>query len=128
MIEEHIVTILQNHISINNRISSKDLLMKLNVVIRTTNRNMRQAIENLRQQEQGALICSTTKNGGGYFLATTKAELENYLRQDEHRCLEMWQRIRKQRQAAGLNLSDEFQQPVLFHDLHGKEITHYDYE
>ena len=125
MIEEYIIAILQNHISINNRISSKDLLMKLNVVISTTNRKMRQAIESLRQQEQGSLICSTTKSGGGYFLATTKAELENYLRQDEHRCLEMWKRIRKQRQVAGLSLNEELQQPVLFQTP--EETTHYDY-
>jgi len=124
MTEEYIVAILQNHIGINNRISSKDLLTKLNMVATATNRKMRQAIESLRQQEQGSLICSTTKNGGGYFLATTKAELENYLRQDEHRCLEMWQRIRKQRQAAGLSLSEELRQPVLF-QTH-EETTHYD--
>lgn len=126
MLKEYIIAILNKREGIEQRISSKDLLYRLNVLEKTSNRAMRMAIEELRGLPEGSRICSTTKNGGGYFIATTKKELEDYLRQDENRCKEMWQRIHKQRKAAGLQLN-KTEQASLFDMNAINEENHYDY-
>lgn len=128
MIEKYTLDILQNHVGLDRRITSKSLLNELNKAVKTDNRTMRTAIENLRQTQPGSLICSTTKNGGGYFIAASKTELDDYLKQDEHRCFKMWNRIKKQRQAAGLSLDESLSQPALFYELSYKESIHYDYD
>ena len=126
MITKYILAILKKHEGIEQRISSEDLLYRLNILEKTSNRAMRMAIEELRRLPEGSRICSTTKKGGGYFIATTKKELEDYLRQDENRCKEMWRRIHKQRKAAGLQLN-KTEQSSLFDMNAINEENHYDY-
>lgn len=50
---------------------------------RLNNRELRQAIEN--ERKAGALICSKTGTGGGYFLATSIVDVTTYVRQQENR-------------------------------------------
>lgn len=59
------------------------------------------AIEELRRSHlQGTWICANLR--GGYFMARDEAELDRYLQSDEKRALHMLQRVRIQREAAGL--------------------------
>ena len=104
-----IVRELEKHRGIDGRIRRDDLCDELvwRTGRRVPDREMRFAIEAARGTKSGALICSTTKGGGGYYMARCTAELDEYLRQDESRCREMWQRCRKQRAAAGIALSGE---------------------
>ncbi|MDP6771279.1 MAG: hypothetical protein QF704_11335 [Anaerolineales bacterium] len=105
--EELVLDILQNHLGFDNRISSRELLTTLNMYEHISNRHMRLAIENLRQNHPiGARICSTTRQRGGYFLAEDQQELTDYLETESNRCIQMWQRIRKQRMNANLPSKD----------------------
>ena len=106
---EVIITVLQQCRGIDQRITREHLRRELTWRINThvSDRAMRAAIENARFTPEGALICSTTRKGGGYYMARNTTELEAYLRQDESRCREMWQRCRRQRAAAGLALADD---------------------
>ena len=111
MLVQAVITILNNHPGEGKRIKRVDLMRELrtyfNWTVRVSDREMRAAIETARSTPEGALICSTTANGGGYWMANHRGELDRYLSQDESRCLEMWNRIRKQRLAAGLALYDD---------------------
>ena len=111
MLVQAVVKILNGHPGEGKRIKRVDLMRELrtyfNWTLRVSDREMRAAIETARSTPDGALICSTTANGGGYWMAKHRGELDRYLSQDESRCLEMWHRIRKQRQAAGLALYDD---------------------
>ena len=92
-----LLEILGRHRGFANRIKSVDLQR----LVGENRRTMRKAIEIARCTDPvGALSCRTTRRGGGYFLATSQVELEEYLRQDEHRCKEMWRRLRTQRRVA----------------------------
>jgi len=106
---EAVLQILQKRQGVHRRITRKELCSELRwrLSARISDRAMRAAIENARFTPEGALICSTTRKGGGYYMARNTVELETYLRQDESRCREMWQRCRRQRAAAGLALADE---------------------
>lgn len=103
-----LITILKER-TFATRITRKDLLQNLRWACGwpVSDRDMRAAIEFARSTREGALICSTTASGGGYWTALTRLELDRYLSQDESRCLEMWRRIRSQRLAAGILLHDE---------------------
>ena len=106
---EAVLYILQKHRGADKRITRNALCSELRwrLNARISDRAMRAAIENARFTPEGALICSTTRKGGGYYMARNTTELEAYLRQDESRCREMWQRCRRQRAAAGLALADD---------------------
>ena len=103
----------------SNRISRKHLLHRVNTHLtirdlpRTSDRTMRNMIEELRQTKDGALICASPR--GGYFMARNKHELDEHLRGDENRIKSLGQRIRKQRLAAGLALT-KLTQLELFED------------
>ena len=104
-----VITILDGRRGIEKRVRRDDLRGQLawRFRLRVADRVMRFAIEAARITPKGALICSTTRSGGGYYMARSTAELDEYLRQDESRCREMWQRCRKQRAAAGIALAAE---------------------
>ena len=70
--------------------------------LRVSDRVMRSVIEDLRLSKAGAMICSTTRDGGGYWMAATRGELNDYLRQEESRIRELAIRVRRQRSAAEL--------------------------
>mgnify|MGYP005815536541 FL=1 len=104
-----VVSVLLEHRGIERRIRRDSLREELGwrYRLRVSDREMRAAIEAARATPKGALVCSTTTGGGGYYMARSTAELDEYLRQDESRCREMWQRCRKQRAAAGIALDAE---------------------
>ena len=104
-----VIAILEEHRGIERRIPRDSLREELGWRhrLRVSDREMRAAIEVARGTPTGSLICSTTTGGGGYYMARSTAELDEYLRQDESRCREMWQRCSKQRAAAGIALAAE---------------------
>jgi len=104
-----VIAVLEEHRGIDRRIRRDSLRAELSWRhrLRVSDREMRAAIEVARATPKGALVCSTTAGGGGYYMARSTAELDEYLRQDESRCREMWQRCRKQRAAAGIALAAE---------------------
>ena len=132
ILNQILLRILKKHEGLDQRISSKDLLYRLNVLEKTSNRRMRIAIEELRATPEGCRIVSTTKNGGGYFWASSNAELINHLQSDENRCRNMWIRIAKQNKASGLSFDKVEQKQFDFGfskllDKKDKFNNHYDY-
>ena len=72
------------------------------------NRRMRKEIEWLRNNDpEGAMICSRTKKGGGYYMAKGKEEIESYIVKDERRAIAIFQRCRKQRKLAKLTMNPD---------------------
>jgi len=131
-IHKYLLTILKKHEGLEQRISSKDLQYRLNILQKTSNRNMRVAIEQLRATPEGCRIVSTTKGGGGYFWASSNKELIDHLQSDENRCRNTWIRIAKQKKASGLSF-DKAEQKEFdfgFSKLLNKKDSfdnHYDY-
>lgn len=110
-----ILRILRYHRGYDKRLLRSELRGILNrkMDIHVSDRLMRRAIEDLRSEDpRGAWICSATKPSGGYFMASTLAELDEYLASDENRLRTIYHRIRLQRQRAGL--SEQSGQPALF--------------
>jgi hypothetical protein len=123
-----VLNVLRQAKGINRRVSRSDLmeLVSMQCSRKVSDREVRQAVEDARLTPEGSLICSSTSKGG-YWFATDKEELEQYLRQDERRCLTMCNRIRKQREAAGLALSGGHDQATLFDMPDISKHSHYDY-
>jgi hypothetical protein len=110
-----ILRILRNHRGYEKRVMRAELRGILNrkMDIHVSDRLMRRAIEDLRSEDpRGAWICSDTRPGAGYFMATSLDELNTYLTSDENRLRTIYHRIRLQRQRAGL--SEQSGQPALF--------------
>jgi hypothetical protein len=104
-IERTLLNILADHCGSENRV--KRAALRAECMRRTgipiSDRLMRKTLEDLRSRHpRGALICSDTEGGGGYFLAHDLRELETYLDADEARIVHLAQRVRAQRRAAGL--------------------------
>ena len=81
----------------HQHISGEDLLNKLQHQYHDlTEREMRQAIEDLRFTPEGANICSSF--GGGYWIGT-HSEVEKYLERAERPALTVLARLKRQRDA-----------------------------
>ena len=116
-IEAAVLDVLKKHRGKRRRLSRGNLrgLVVGRVHQRVSDRAMRNAIEQLRTNHRtGALICSTTQGGGGYWLAENLGELDRYLRQDESRLREIAKRLRAQRKAAGLKFNTDLEQMEMF--------------
>lgn len=106
-IELAVLQVLNDHRGFENRVSRTRLQALVSVVVNqmVRDREMREAIERLRATKpEGAYICSTTS--GGYWMATSIQELENYLAQDERRAKRTLMRISRQRMRAGKALTN----------------------
>jgi chromatin segregation and condensation protein Rec8/ScpA/Scc1 (kleisin family) len=120
-IQVTVLSILEQHVGAENRIPRADLRAQLcaRADRYITDREMRRAIESLRQLPgRGSRICSTcggveqgqkkkAKRGqaGGYFIATSVRELEQFLREDEDRAVHTLRRTGQQRKAAGMDIA-----------------------
>lgn len=60
--------------------TKKETLMSLS---RLDDRSLRQIIED--ERKKGALICSKTGTGGGYFLASSVVDIKTYIKEQENR-------------------------------------------
>ncbi len=104
-IEDAILSVLYQHRGMAQRIRRRQLAPAIRPLVDrpVSDRLIRETIEVLRTTtDAGARICSTTRDGGGYWIAADDAELEACLAQDENRIRETAQRIRAQRKRAGL--------------------------
>lgn len=100
-IQSKIMQALQEHKGFDNRIRRGDLCRQIG----TSDRYMREEIEDLRTNHtDGAYICSSTD--GGYYLARTLGDLDRYLSQDEKRAQHTLARTRRQRLRAGMAMSN----------------------
>lgn len=72
-----ILIILEDRVGRDNRISRTNLLgaVRGEVDILVSDREMRNAIKDMR--EQGCLICSTSADGGGYWMAGHPGEAKD---------------------------------------------------
>jgi hypothetical protein len=118
-VSDALVLALSGHIGHDNRISRDDLRLRVSDILERpiSDRDMREAIEQLRATSRGATICSANgrprvSGSGGYFLARDQAELDHYIRQDEHRALTTLKRLRRQRLAAGMKLAGVSMLPI----------------
>jgi len=97
----------------NNRISRVDLFRKLQargfLVGLKDDRPMREAIEELRFTVEGAAICSSRENGGGYWFGT-QSEVREWTAQQKRMAVEMVKRANYQRRCADMY----YQQAGLF--------------
>ena len=106
-----ILNIMQTHKAKDHKITREELRQEASQWYgqKVSDREMRQALEDLRASNpEGAYIVSSLS--GGYFMAQSLFELDEYLRADESRIRAIAQRIRKQRQQAGI----KGKQPTLF--------------
>lgn len=96
-----IIQVINQHRGSKNIIKRADMLKALvnGLKRHVSDRQMRQAIEDLRTDHpEGAYICSTT--AGGYYRAESPGELADYLEVDERRAKMILARISRQRQRA----------------------------
>ena len=97
----------------NNRISRPALLAKLQgqgfFVGLKDDRPMREAIEDLRFTVEGAAICSTRKDGGGYWIGTQE-EVRAWADKQRSMAVEMFKRANFQKRCADMY----YQQQGLF--------------
>jgi len=103
-IQKHIIDILEEHKGHSSRIRRGDLLrqvnFKLSVYFQTdlfalSDRKMRNFIEALRTETSaGAWICSS--HDGGYYLASSLSELDDYLSIERGRANTLVNRISNQ--------------------------------
>lgn len=106
-LQRALLRVLRAHRGADNPVTSTQLLLLVQRRIANRsvdNRTMRSAIQELRLSGdiEGARICSTTKKGGGYYLATDDKELEQYLDQIHGRALVQLKMESTQRKCAGL--------------------------
>lgn len=102
-VQRHILNILRSRQGKSAKISRRQLREEVSSWSgrNVSDREMRQAIEELRtDNSDGAMICASLS--GGYYTARDLVELDEALRSDESRIRKIAQRIRKQRQRAGL--------------------------
>lgn len=105
-----ILKALENYLGAGNRISKKNLIIAVNLLLFTlvpmherpykvSDRSLRLAIEWLRRYHpEGAKICSSL--AGGYFIARSANELEEYLTPDNNRALNILARNSAQKKMA----------------------------
>jgi len=111
-IKAELLAILEERIGEANRIKKVDLFRQLKGRLQVhqigiDERVMRGYIQELRESDgRGCLICATTRDGGGYYMARTRHELEESLSQDVNRVRETARRIKAQRERAGLTLGN----------------------
>jgi hypothetical protein len=79
-----ILKVLSSHVGRDAAVSRKDLVRELAVIghVYANDRPVRAAINLLRKA--GAPICSTGGREGGYFLASSWEELDEYLKREVH--------------------------------------------
>ena len=105
--KEIILEILEKHRGHQCRISRVELLFRINHnfvgpdAVYISDRAMRNLIEELRTTTtKGAWICSSQKQPGGYYLATSLQELEDYLAVEDRRGVTILTWTKSQRQHA----------------------------
>lgn len=111
-IEQQALAILDGHRGEMQRITRQELLRQINIYLEsaglplTHDRFMRIVLEHLRGYSvEGAWICSTLK--GGYFMAATKEELDEHLKNELSRVKHLLKKIGRQRKVAGLPLAGQ---------------------
>ena len=92
----------------DNRCPRKRLLHRTNNLLlqhglkRIGDRKLRKLIELLQGTSRGAFICSSPARGGGYFLARSASEVDQFTQSARGHAMSMLTRISKQRKAAGI--------------------------
>jgi hypothetical protein len=126
-IEHIVVEILYGHIGYDHRLSRGDFRTKISQrwydsqgsFLVLSDRKMRQLVEDLRCQDgPGCRICSTSGNGGGYFMAESYQELLRNITDDLKKANSIYERcdIQRKNSAAffAINDFDSLRQAQLF--------------
>lgn len=106
LIKHCIKRVLADHIGKNNKILRNDLRVQIKLEykyiseneLRISDRAMRNYLEDLRATDIFcSRICAATGDGGGYWLARSRAELMENMGIDKRRLMNTYRRIRGQR-------------------------------
>ena len=107
-----VLHILAEHCGPEQRISRRDMLARVNFIMRTDLRDdkpIRDAIKDLRANDpQGCYIVSSLD--GGTFLARTREEAEDYMRPDWSRVNRIRERLQAQEKLLAMNEAPQWVQ------------------
>lgn len=98
--KELLIEYLKNNcVGYDNRQKAYQIMKVVNVKDHKTFRNM---IEDIRQSKETIFICSEAGNDGGYWLPTTKEEVETTIDHLESRAYEMIKTAKILREKVGM--------------------------